>query len=757
MDLPNLFTSPQKKPQDQLFICILLGRDTVQSSLWKVEDNQIFVLTTSSYKKFGDDRDCLIQTDESLQELGPDSEDVYQVCLGFDPEFVDEKGLLDSKKPLLKKITKELSIEAVGFVVVSEALSQHMISQDPFLSTLLLYINKDNLYLTLIKQGKVVSSQKVGRSKQITADIQESIARIEKNSSEKQRMPAKIVVSSIELSEEEIQDVQQDLLSFKWSDGLFLQSPLVEVIHKKNLIHLVTEEGGKAVAQSKGLISTKDHQQPEQQLVKKETSSKDADDEDFAVEVTPSNTSPTPTDDNVRASSFGIPVSASYVDKINQKVAQTKKTDKIKQPVRSGKNKGSSFLTKIFKTKSTSTKDNIILPKNNIVPFNNLKKFIYLGAASGILSIIAVYYVYLVNFHKISVIITPQEKIVAKEVDITIDPEIQASNAEKLILRSNLINKELSESDTIETTGTKKVGEKATGSVEILNKTNEVKTFDSGTEFKSGNLVFLLDEQVQVASASVKENDSGDGETKEYGKTEAKVTAKEIGTDGNLGQDTSFTVANYSDSTYLATAKESFTGGASREVRVVAKEDRAKLLDSLTAKLLEKAKDDFDEESGDGRYLVFTGAYQRLSSEFDAEEDSEAEVLSLDVTLEVSAIEYFSDDLKPLAEYILASEIPEGYSLLDQNPEILSQPIDAEDKSDKLILKANMSSKAVARVNVEEIKQELIEYDLDQIVSSLEAKEHIKKVELRIWPIFAKWFASKAPKNIEKIEVIVKE
>src|SRR3989344_958822 len=90
------------------------------------------------------------------------------------------------------------------------------------------------------------------------------------------------------------------------------------------------------------------------------------------------------------------------------------------------------------------------------------------------------------------------------------------------------------------TTGTKVVGDKATGSVSISNALDIPKSFPAGTTIYSpSGLKFILDSDVKVASAS------GSAGNLIVGKSTVKTTASQVGTGSNLSALTDFRVGTF--------------------------------------------------------------------------------------------------------------------------------------------------------------------------------------------------------------------
>jgi hypothetical protein len=176
MQLPKLFQKPVvEKPT--YFFAIHLSDLVVQSALWKVDQGMIEVVSRSSQKSWQDDESCITAIDQTLQELSKESENVKETLFALNPEWVTPEGILPAKKPLFQKITKELSLEAIGFVVTTEALLQHFTQTlSPQLSLFLIEFAETQIFVTQVKQGALQQTEKVGRSGDAIADLIEAFA-----------------------------------------------------------------------------------------------------------------------------------------------------------------------------------------------------------------------------------------------------------------------------------------------------------------------------------------------------------------------------------------------------------------------------------------------------------------------------------------------------------------------------------------------------------------------------------------------------
>jgi hypothetical protein len=716
------------------FLCLMFVNQSVQAALWKVAGEKIVTLAQSSLLTFENDEDGLIKADQALQELGSESENINQVVFGFDPEWVNESGLIKAKKTFIKSVTDNLSLNPVGFVVITDALVQQILSKDSMASEVLVYLQDDIASIFLLKQGKLVEQLSVGRSADIVQDIVEGLARFAQQlSGSDARLPAKLVLASPILSAPEIDNAQQQIANYDWSENHpFVQTPVVESMLSLDVLYAVVEQGGTAVAESKGLKGKQAHQQTD------ETLSAGAEDFGFKNVSSPvekGDNFSAPSKEENYATSFGVPIT-------DDKLPETKEPMTANTPItpkspNGGKRKLLKFLQKI----------------NNWYSNHPHKKAIAGGAIGGVLALLALFIGWTVFAYQTEISVRLAQEVITKEVVITVDPTIANSNPEKQILKAELESVEVEGRETVDTTGVTLIGERASGEVTIFNKTTAPKEFAAGTSISTGEVAFTLNDNVTVASASSEQSGSNQLVTT-FGEETAQVTASEIGADSNMGEGTELTVDNFSTDTYSARAKETFSGGSSREVRVVSKEDQTNVLQFLKDKLIDDAAQQFTDRSGNGTYFVPTGGFEVAEANYDIQVGEEADQLTLDLVLEVSAVKYLSEDLRPLIEEALQDDVPEGFELVDEEPDILSSPRDNEATSSSIvILDASVETKARPPFDVQSAIDSILGLSFEEMTNNLTDRSEVEQATYSLRPRIADWFVSKVPRDASRVNL----
>lgn len=726
MDLPNLFSNTID-PVSRLFICSVITDSTLQSLLVKTSVAGTKIIERSAILTYTDAANLVVRTDESLQELGKESENVSEVIFALETSWLKEGTVIDSKKSLLQSLVQELSLKPLGFVVQSEALAQFVLASHSHVSAVVIMIDQVKLHLFVIAQGKVGTVVTVGRSEDVAADVKEGLARFLKTTQDAY-LPAKMLCVSFVLDEKELLQAQQELLEVKWEEvASFVQTPTIDLLKADRATSILAHQA--AVAATAATADTITAPPPLKGQKNEERSSEDspsvvAVSDDTAAQFgfatvgakTEAATVLTaePEDDSPR--SFGIPIRTPQ---------QETAVDELENDAEYGE-AGDAALGKKRK--------------------HNPYLFSAVGFGLGVVILLIVGYVWLTFYSRVIVAITPENEVITEQVTIILDPALSEPDSAALKIPAETTKKELSTQEVLSTTGIKILGEKATGKIKIQNKTTDKKTFGSGSVIKAQELEFVIDEEVTVPAA-VEE-----GDTKKYGTASVAVTAVVIGAEGNLNKDTTFTVGSFDSSSYSAVSEEAFSGGSSREVKVVAEADKTQLIEAAKKKMLDDAKKQFSDESGGSSYYTPPISITVTKTEFSAEVEEPADQLAGTITAEVTALAYRANDLQPIAQAVLGSKVPSGFILSEENPEILSDLLPVTPGSSEQKLKASLSAQAVPNLQLDRLAVDITGLSPEQAREKL-AGQHISKVEFTYLPIFAQTFAPTLPKDAARITV----
>ena len=716
MKLPKIFADQPSAPLQFFLIC--LTETMAQVVLWQVEENGLVVMGQSDRVEWEGDELCVAAIDRGTLQLGKEADKVKKTLFSLPGDWVNTSGILPARKSLFQKITKELELDPVGFVVISEALVQHVKeTESPQAGFFLIELTNQYVLVSLVKQGKVAHTEKVGKSGDPVSDVTEAFAHLTEKV-----FPSKLMLFSMVHADSELQEIRQQLFARDWKENYpFLHPPLIEVLTESQLVQALVQTAGRAYAESKHLIEPV-----------KPTS---------AAAVVPPLWSEE--DAPVRATN-----EAGDVVEVSLDEAATKDD--------AAEVDGASEVVKL------NAPDGALPELPTFTP-PNLRKFlkpnpgmhaytpfVVLGVILGIVGLLGVGFVLAQTQVQAYVDIQLKTQTVAEDMELKLDPKIQVSDPAKKVLRAVTVTKQLEGSKTVPATGKVEVGEKAQGKVTIYNRTSSSKTFPAGTVLSIKALKFALADNVTVASESTGSN----FETKP-GTAEVSVTAQQVGATSNLASGVDMAVESYSSDSYVARTSSQFVGGTSREVLAVTAKDREAALATLRAELLEKAADALQADAPAGQYVVPTKNSRVLKSTYSAEVGSEADTLDLELSLEVQGLAYFGEDLTPLATAVLQTVVPAGYTLTSDVPQVLSSPLAVASGASQVRLAANVTGTAKAIADLPELQTAVAGKSPTDALSSLQSLPIVQRASVRRTPYILTLFAPRLPSSPEKIHILV--
>ncbi|MBP7875823.1 hypothetical protein KA012_02395 [Candidatus Woesebacteria bacterium] len=744
MDLPNLFNVNVAQAGQRVCVLVLTNQ-SVLAGLLVVHPSGSQLLRISELIPYTDDSSLLLAADEVLQELGKESEDVNEVVFCLEQNWFDQAGeLLTEKQALLKRVKEELSLQPVGYVLQHETVTEHLINQQRQISGLVLFLSAESITATLVMQGSISAAVTVGRSGEIQSDVVEALTRAAKEAG-KVEMPGKLLCATVSLEVAELFELQQELLTVIWPPSVsFLQLPVVEVIKPQLTAQIVVTGAGKALRQIEGDIApnvlapatiASVDEADAKELVKDDVSN---------VEPIEAATTVTPheeyaIDSNITtASSFGIPIKSAPEVTFTQTPTPMQKEETAVSVNATPTHSAPSWLTGLKHNRHKPSKRHFIIVS------------IFAGIV-GLLVVALLGYVYLSRTATLQLRIQPKITQISQEVQLTLDPTLKETDVENRKVRAERLEVELSASQDSKATGIKIVGEKATGTVVIFNKTTAVKSFAAGTILRTKALEYVLVDSVEVPAATISAKPGGTGEEKEYGQRSTKATATVIGVENNIEKDVQLTIADFDSSTYAAKTETALSGGSSREVRVVSQTDMDILVADLKKTLLADAKKQLEAKRTDDQRVIPLDTLTVVKEVFSAKEGDEVDSVSLDLTIKAVGLAYYTTDLDPIAEALLSGLLPEGYSLEGHTPQILSAG--ETSGSSQVIVTVNLSSKAHALIEVEQLREQLASKSLTDAAALLASKPSVEKASFIVLPQLARSLVKTVPTDASRFDI----
>lgn len=263
------------------------------------------------------------------------------------------------------------------------------------------------------------------------------------------------------------------------------------------------------------------------------------------------------------------------------------------------------------------------------------------------------------------------KQTVSEQTTVALRGEQEVVDKETMSIPATQVQvvKELSRE--FETTGTKTVGETATGSIVVYNWTDVSVQLPVGHRFKANagqqgaGLEYVSKAQVTIPPREEVTQGLGEKSTT-AGSATVAVEAAEHGATYNLAANLFFTINGYEygDNGLQGINPGAFTGGTTEEVRIVAQSDLDTGRSELQQTLEAAAREEISDKAGQASKLVSESLKTEImSNEFDKNVGDEAAAITGRMTVRVTAQVYVETDLKTLVMDSLQDNIPEGFDL----------------------------------------------------------------------------------------------
>lgn len=700
----------------ELFLALKIESDEAKSAFWTIEEGEVKILAFGTCEEWGGTKDellvaCDASVSSAITKLPQSAkEEPRQLILGLPNTWVKGNKIVKEKLKDLHFVTNKLSFQPIGFVVIPEAISFYLKNKsEDFFSYVLVYLGANEITVSLVHEGRVVHSEVVGRSDNLALDVEEGILRF----SSVFDLPPWILLYN--KNEENLEQAKQTLISYPWQPPEekvrpgFLHLPRVDVLPGNSDIEAVAFAGGEEI---KKLFPESREGVSREKTVQEQPSEKEILGEIQFVKG----------EDILKKEGLLV------------KKPETKEPEELEEPVEEEstlppeKGEKEPFLGKIHWLAFFKRIPDL-LPKTELLPLpsDKLPKKLFFGGMFLVVLFLAGFYF----FAKAKIILTIEGQNITKDLQFQVVQGQSQIDLEKKIIPAQKISVEVKGTKKSVVTGKKVVGEKAKGEVIIYNRTDLPRTFSSGAILIGpGKLKFSLDQEVKIAS---KTPDLASGVDR-WGEAKVSLTAEDIGAQYNVAGQSQFSFENLPISSFLAKNESAFSGGTSRQISVVSREDQEKLLAELEDELIKNAKEELKKKIGLGEILVWeTFGKKEKTKKFDHEIQEESNELSLDLTLEGEALAFRKSDLVDLVVELSTQDgmIKEGMRVEKEKSEISifkekEAPSDLVSAKVGIVLKKEADPDEVVR----SVKGRTVKSAEKQILNL----EGVEFIEIKIYP-----------------------
>ena len=651
MNLVNLFGNKSKTSEPDYFLAIEIHEALIKTALWGVSEGVPSVVKVGSFESWEDEDSLINGVDASLEQaVKVINSEPRKVIFGLPDSWINDGKVHPSKTKLISRLIKELGLNPIGMVPINSAIAHYMKKLEGIPPTaILLEIYTTKVVVSIIEKGEITSSEEAARSDDLAQDVEEGLTVIGN-----EKLPSRFILTNGGALEEE----EQRITSHPWQERLpFQHMPKVEVLSVDFSIKAIALTGGtEAVQYLTGEIKEETR---EESLPQEETNI-------YVPEQSPS-------------SIAELGFSYEEAEAPSSVAMATPEPEAEPEPETSSFSEEPEFaITNDEPTTISKPSPKVVvsfpkIPKISL-PHFKLKKvqWLYLLILPVLIALGYVLYLY-TGEAIVSIHFTPQK--ISGQFNIAI-AESSMSGTPTLIATKKTVSG--SAKEQIETTGEATVGDKASGTISIANKSTAPIVIKAGSTILSENskYSYTISDAITVASKSADIGLTPGA----YGIVSGvKVTAAKIGADYNLPKNSNFSVDNYSKNTIVAVADVDFTGGTSRAVRAVSKADQDKLLLAGGDKIKAQIEASTQTQTPGYKSLVLSD-FVYTKKTFDKNIGEEATVLNLELEGSVDTLVYGEDTMHQLITSQLASQIPGGSEIFPGNTSIvLETPVQKDD------------------------------------------------------------------------------
>jgi hypothetical protein len=647
MNLKDFLTS--KGSQPELYWSLVIEKGWVQAGIWFIGDKAAEVVSISSGAAWVSDQELLEATDavlsSAVQKLPEDFAEPQKTVFGVSTTWVKDGEIAEEFLAKIKKLCTELSLTPVGFVVLPEAIAHLYKSEEGTpLSAIVLKSGDENLEISIFKLGSLVGSTEVARSVSLVEDVTEGLSRFDTT----EPPPSRFIV--YDGKEGDLEEVKQTLIQATWGDSSkikFLHTPQVEILETDRKVLATSLAGAAEIGDVSAVIQKDDD-------VVEEPKPEDS-------EVIPAKVEPNIVSAENLGFSVGQDVSAGQESVMEKNdiqnvipVAPVPNVVPVAPPIprpspakvaeeyiSKSKNLFHSFSMKLF-------------PRiRNTVPKikNSTLVTILIVLAVAIIGTILLWW--FGQKAKVTIFVTPKRFEEQTQISFNTNGEFDALSGN---IPAELVTDQVTGEKVKATSGTKLIGNKAAGNVQIANGNGAPVNLAAGTIITSSSGFKF----VTNSSASV----SGQLLPGSPGVANIDVTAGDIGAQYNLAKGEIFSVGNYSKALVAGTSTADFSGGSSQQVSAVSREDQTGLESDLKGELTQNTKSNLlAKVSGDSIFVDELAGLAVASEEFDHKVGDSADSLKLSLSLNASGLAADKVKLLEYAVNVLKGKTPEGYSL----------------------------------------------------------------------------------------------
>ncbi|MBI4023198.1 baseplate J/gp47 family protein [Candidatus Berkelbacteria bacterium] len=350
-----------------------------------------------------------------------------------------------------------------------------------------------------------------------------------------------------------------------------------------------------------------------------------------------------------------------------------------------------------------------------------------------------------------TVVLTVATDPVNETVEVTVDNNLTEPDEATGHIPGQKFQSDVSAKAVFEATGTKDIGTKATGSIALENRLGETLTLPVGTTFARGTIVFRSTAAVTLPAATASLDPLGNPIVRP-GTASVAVEAADPGAAANLvaGEFTVTSLDTAKQAKVTAKSTAAFSGGESREVKIVTEEDIAAATASLAESHRSELTDRLKAQANQFTVLGNTIEVETLDAVPSLAADSEANEFEVVGTVRSRAIGFEAHAYQAMVVALVNQRLGEGKTLVVTNADSVETSVGrTEYGNGLLILSGTIRSEAVQQLDHESLKALIAGQSVLAAETHLAEQEGIEQARVRVRPSFRQ----SIPRSTAKISI----
>ncbi|MDO8269320.1 MAG: baseplate J/gp47 family protein [Candidatus Levybacteria bacterium] len=702
-----------KTVSTDFFLSLIFESEKISSILFKEQEKVLVILASyeaaidldnASVEDFVTTCDTVISR---LEMSLPEGAILEKTIFSVPHSWVEEGKIKANRLSQLKKVSEELALTPMGFIVSIEAIIASLQRKEGVpVSGIFVDLSEKYLSVFIVRSGNIIDI----KQGPIEDGVEKTVERLLGNVTQLDVLPSKIIL----LHNKEAEEVSQKFLSHHWTKELpFMHLPQVAILDRgfenEAIINGVASQLNVTVSGDINIATSEVIGENEEFVSESKDTFGFLMDEDIAsVQPTqPPSPAATPADEGF---DFAEEVGHEPIvrhhgqdepsDAAGEEVFEEDTPDPNRKEGKSLAAGIGTFFAGLITPQSVGR-----IPK---MVGNGRRLIIPFAALFVVALLLTAYYTVLLKA-KVT-IFTDQKAFAENAMAITLTTSGESSFEDKT-LRISTVVQEVEGEESQETTGQKDTGEKAIGAITIFNKSESPRQIDKGTTItSSNNLKFTLNDAVNIASTS--------SFATSFSNAQVKVTASNFGKEYNLPSQTNFTIEGMPTSTVFGRNDAAFSGGSKEEIQVVAKKDLLALEETVTERLFDKAKSDAESRISQNEALMPTFlSVDFKEKKYDKKENEEAENITLNASIEYTLGVYKKDELSNFISSSSEFDVPEDFKLSGDDSSITITDI----KQNRNNISAKLSFNAIFKpqLDVKNVPSEIAGKGRDAAIGKL--------------------------------------